>query len=80
MMRRRLLLLAALPVLLHATLEADLNIRPTRTTTEGLVMGYWHGENQSLVQVFEGVPYAAPPVGQLRFEVHLLLHLIALHI
>ncbi|XP_023310728.1 venom carboxylesterase-6-like [Anoplophora glabripennis] len=42
---------------------------PEIDTPLGRVRGYWKISDGRKYAVFEGIPYATPPVGDLRFEV-----------
>ncbi|VDK77669.1 unnamed protein product [Litomosoides sigmodontis] len=44
------------------------DIRPSRQTTHGEILGYYMESNGTFAEVYEAVPYAQPPVGSLRFE------------
>lgn len=51
------------------------NTPPTVTTNYGKVEGLWKLSYEGRqYAVFEGIPYAKPPVGDLRFEVCTSLH------
>ncbi|KAH9368391.1 hypothetical protein HPB48_012679 [Haemaphysalis longicornis] len=64
--RRQLLVLAAIGYALGLCDAA--NTRPVVRTNAGLVEGVRVDAGSEKVDAFLGVPYAAPPVGDLRFE------------
>lgn len=43
---------------------------PIRETNLGKIQGLWVEERGTLAEVYLGVPYATPPLGRLRYEVH----------
>ena len=54
----------------NATLPTDANtiLKPPRAAVEqGRLSGLWQKTDQDLLAVFRGVPFAAPPLGQLRW-------------
>lgn len=42
---------------------------PRKITTHGLIEGYYLKHNGQIFEVYEAVPYAQPPVADLRFKV-----------
>uniref|UniRef100_A0A915CG86 Carboxylesterase type B domain-containing protein n=1 Tax=Parascaris univalens TaxID=6257 RepID=A0A915CG86_PARUN len=41
---------------------------PIRETTDGRIRGYYLDSNGTTAEIYEAVPYAMPPIGDLRFE------------
>ena len=57
---------SALALLLHATIGTDVAAdRPVIVTDRGPIEGIWQDDGLS---AFHGVPFAAPPVGALRWR------------
>ena len=55
---------------INATLPTDANtiLKPPRTEVEqGRLSGLWQKTDEDLLAVFRGVPFAAPPLGRLRW-------------
>ena len=55
---------------INATLSTDANtiLKPPRAEVEqGRLSGLWQKTDQNLLAVFRGVPFAAPPLGRLRW-------------
>ena len=55
---------------INATLPTDANtiLKPPRAAVEqGRLSGLWQKTDQDLLAVFRGVPFAAPPLGRLRW-------------
>lgn len=49
---------------------------PRVVTPLGGIKGFYkHSFNGRKVMAFEGIPYAQPPVGELRFRVNLILYI-----
>ena len=60
-----------------STVQLD---RPIRMTTNGPVRGYWYvDDNETMAEIYEGIPYAQPPIGQKRFEVWVWIFLCYLY-
>ena len=51
-----------------AAAESPVSPEPERRTTAGWVRGRWvPGAGEARIAAFRGIPYASPPVGDLRF-------------
>lgn len=67
-----LILTAALVASDQTTLDeahSTSNLHPEVCTTEGCLFGVYKRGNEHPYKAFYGIPYAAPPVGPLRFKV-----------
>lgn len=60
-------LCTALPILLFLFAASAFSLDDPIQTDAGLISGIPHTENES-IQVYKGVPFAAPPVGDLRWK------------
>lgn len=70
-----MLLLNSVSILSRILKPSELNPKLIVNTTTGLIQGsksgYTSGKNKTIYR-FRGIPYAEPPVGDLRFEVNLI--------
>jgi carboxylesterase type B len=57
----------AVAVLLYSLLTLGVQAIDVTVGQLGVVSGYQETENNVLINIFKGIPFAQPPVGNLRF-------------
>lgn len=64
--------MAVLPFIWKILLPINMGLNPILNTTLGPIKGNWElSSNNIAYMAFTGIPFAKPPVGQLRFAVSL---------